>query len=84
MKPGQTTGRQLSLLYPQSGIRGYSRQDYLDATRRLLESFIDLNSLMIERFSADERKRIGIHSCPGADRHSSHSVLLPSAGKPRS
>ena len=56
----------------------------LDPTRRLLESFIDLNNLLLERFSADERKRIGVHSCPGADRHSSHSAevdyaeLLPS------
>ncbi len=33
----------------------------LDPTRRLLESFIDLNSLLIERFSADERRRIGVH-----------------------
>jgi 5-methyltetrahydropteroyltriglutamate--homocysteine methyltransferase len=119
VKQAVVSASALSLLYPQSGIRGYSRQDYLDAvlleqegeirrclqkgahvvqidftearlsikldpTRRLLESFIDLNSLMIERFSADERKRIGVHSCPGADRHSSHSAeidyaeLLPS------
>jgi 5-methyltetrahydropteroyltriglutamate--homocysteine methyltransferase len=109
----------LSLLYPQSGISDYSRQEYLDAllveqegeirrclqrgahvvqidftegrlsikldpTRRLLASFIDLNNLLIERFSAEERKRIGVHTCPGGDRRSSHSAeidyaeLLPS------
>jgi 5-methyltetrahydropteroyltriglutamate--homocysteine methyltransferase len=56
----------------------------LDPTRRLLHSFIDLNNLVLERFSAEERKRIGIHTCPGADRHSTHSGdvdyadLLPS------
>ena len=119
VKQAVVSASALSLLYPQSGVPGYSRQDYLDAllieqegeirrclqkgahvvqidftegrlsikldpTRRLLESFIDLNSLMIERFSADERQRIGVHSCPGADRRSSHSAeidyaeLLPS------
>ena len=56
----------------------------LDPTRRLLHSFIDLNNLVLERFSAEERKRIGVHTCPGADRHSTHSAevdyaeLLPS------
>lgn len=56
----------------------------LDATRRLLHGFIDLNNLVLERFSVEERKRIGVHTCPGADRHSAHSAdvdyaeLLPS------
>src|SRR5438876_10286990 len=56
----------------------------LDPTRRLLHSFIDLNNLVLERFSAEERKRIGVHTCPGADRHAAHSAdvdyaeLLPS------
>jgi 5-methyltetrahydropteroyltriglutamate--homocysteine methyltransferase len=90
VKQAVVSASALSLLYPQSGIRGYSRQDFLDAllleqegeirrclrrgahavqidftegrlsikldpTRRLLESFIDLNSLLIVRFSADDR-----------------------------
>jgi 5-methyltetrahydropteroyltriglutamate--homocysteine methyltransferase len=56
----------------------------LDPTRRLLRSFIDLNNLVLERFSPEERRRIGVHTCPGADRDSSHSAavayaeLLPS------
>jgi 5-methyltetrahydropteroyltriglutamate--homocysteine methyltransferase len=56
----------------------------LDPTGRLLRSFIDLNNLLLERFSAEERKRIGVHTCAGADRDSSHSAgvdyaeLLPS------
>jgi 5-methyltetrahydropteroyltriglutamate--homocysteine methyltransferase len=56
----------------------------LDATGRLLRSFIDLNNLLLERFSAEERKRIGVHTCHGADRDSTHSAgidyaeLLPS------
>jgi 5-methyltetrahydropteroyltriglutamate--homocysteine methyltransferase len=38
----------------------------------------------LEKFSAEERKRIGVHTCPGADRGSNHSrevdysELLPS------
>jgi len=56
----------------------------LDPTRRLLRSFVDLNNLLLERFSPEERKRIGVHTCPGADRNSAHSrdadyaELLPS------
>jgi 5-methyltetrahydropteroyltriglutamate--homocysteine methyltransferase len=109
----------LSLLYPQSRLPGYSREQYLDAliteqeaeirrclakgahvvqidftegrlsikmdpTRNLLHSFIDLNNLVLERFSSEQRKRIGVHTCPGADRRSFHSAdvdyaeLLPS------
>ena len=48
----------------------------LDPTRRLLRSFIDLNNLVLERFSPEERRRIGVHTCPGADRDSSHSAVV--------
>ena len=109
----------LSLLYPQEGIPGYSREEYLDdllgeqeaevtrclakgahvvqidftearlsirldPTGRLLSSFIELNNLLLERFSAEQRRHIGIHSCAGSDRNSTHSrgidygALLPS------
>jgi 5-methyltetrahydropteroyltriglutamate--homocysteine methyltransferase len=119
LKQAVISASALSLLYPHGSIRGYSREQYLDAliaeqegeirrclqkgahvvqidftegrfsikldpTRRLLHSFIDLNNLVLERFSAEERKRIGVHTCPGADRHSTHSAevdyaeLLPS------
>ncbi len=56
----------------------------IDPSGTLLASFIDLNNLALGRFSADERKRIGVHTCPGADRDSTHSAeadyaeLLPS------
>jgi 5-methyltetrahydropteroyltriglutamate--homocysteine methyltransferase len=101
----------LSLLYPQGGLAGYSREDYLsavvaeqegeirrclqkgahvvqvdftearlsiklDPTLGLLEGFIDLNNLALERFSAEERKRIGVHTCPGADRVSTHTAEI--------
>ncbi|MDQ3364544.1 MAG: cobalamin-independent methionine synthase II family protein [Myxococcota bacterium] len=56
----------------------------LDPTGTLLTSFIELNNMGIDRFSAEERQRIGIHTCPGGDRDSTHSAdvdyaeLLPS------
>ena len=56
----------------------------IDPTGHLLNSFIDLNNLALSRFSADERQRIGVHTCPGGDRDSTHSAdvdyaeLLPS------
>ena len=56
----------------------------LDPSGNLLNSFIDLNNLALSRFSAQDRKRIGVHTCPGSDRDSTHSAdvdyaeLLPS------
>ncbi|MGE5893095.1 MAG: cobalamin-independent methionine synthase II family protein [bacterium] len=99
----------LSLLYPQNGIEGYSRDAFigdllreneadirrclekgaynvqidftegrlsvkLDPSRELLKSFIDLNNRVLERFSSEERMRIGVHTCPGGDRDSTHSA----------
>jgi 5-methyltetrahydropteroyltriglutamate--homocysteine methyltransferase len=56
----------------------------IDPTGDLLHSFIDLNNLALSRFSAEDRRRIGVHTCPGSDRDSTHSgdvdyaELLPS------
>jgi 5-methyltetrahydropteroyltriglutamate--homocysteine methyltransferase len=56
----------------------------IDPTGDLLHSFIDLNNLALSRFSAEDRARIGVHTCPGSDRDSTHSgdvdyaELLPS------
>ncbi len=56
----------------------------LDPTGNLLNSFIGLNNLALSRFSAEERQRIGVHTCPGGDLDSTHSAdvdyadLLPS------
>jgi 5-methyltetrahydropteroyltriglutamate--homocysteine methyltransferase len=56
----------------------------VDPTGALLASFIDLNNLALARFSAEERTRIGVHTCPGGDLDSTHSAdvdyaeLLPS------
>jgi len=109
----------LSLLYPQDGIPGYSRDAFLDdltreaardirrclakgahivqidftegrlaakldPTKHLLKAFVDLNNRVLERFTPLERKRIGVHTCPGGDQDSTHSAdvdygqLLPS------
>ena len=109
----------LSLMYPDQGIPGYTREEFIndllseheteirrclakgahkvqidftegrlaikiDPSGNLLQSFIDLNNLALARFSAEERKRIGVHTCPGAECDSTHSAdvdyaeLLPS------
>jgi 5-methyltetrahydropteroyltriglutamate--homocysteine methyltransferase len=46
----------------------------LDPSGGLLKSFIELNNKVIERFTEEERKRIGVHSCPGGDHDSTHSA----------
>jgi methionine synthase II (cobalamin-independent) len=109
----------LSLMYPSEGIRGYSREEFIndllleheteirrclqkgaynvqidftegrlavkiDPSGHLLNSFIDLNNLALARFTAAERLKLGVHTCPGGDRDSTHSFdvdyaeLLPS------
>jgi len=56
----------------------------IDPSGELLHRFIDLNNLALSRFSAADRQRIGVHTCPGGDRDSTHSAdvdyaeLLPS------
>jgi 5-methyltetrahydropteroyltriglutamate--homocysteine methyltransferase len=56
----------------------------VDPSGNLLSTFIDLNNLALSRFSAADRQRIGVHTCPGGDRDSTHSAdidyaeLLPS------
>jgi methionine synthase II (cobalamin-independent) len=46
----------------------------LDPSNGLLNNFVDLNNRVLERFSPAERKRIGVHTCPGGDRDSTHSA----------
>ncbi len=56
----------------------------LDPSGALLASFIELNNLALSRFSETDRQRIGVHTCPGGDKDSTHSAdvdyaqLLPS------
>jgi 5-methyltetrahydropteroyltriglutamate--homocysteine methyltransferase len=46
----------------------------VDPSGHLLNSFIDLNNLALSRFSPQERRRIGVHTCPGNDFDSTHSA----------
>ena len=46
----------------------------IDPSGDLLESFIDLNNLALSRFTPQERALIGVHTCPGGDRDSTHSA----------
>jgi methionine synthase II (cobalamin-independent) len=99
----------LSLLYPQDGIPGYTREAFiddllreaerdirgcltkgaynvqidftegrlavkLDPTKGVLKALVGLNNRVLERFTAAERKRIGVHTCPGGDQDSTHSA----------
>jgi len=99
----------LSLLYPASGIHGYSREEFLadlideaasdirgaldasadsvqidftearlslklDPSTDLLRSFIAVNNQVLDRFTTEERRRIGVHVCPGGDHDSTHSA----------
>jgi 5-methyltetrahydropteroyltriglutamate--homocysteine methyltransferase len=56
----------------------------IDPTGGLLHRFIELNNMALARFSAADRQRIGVHTCPGSDCDSTHSAdvdyaeLLPS------
>jgi 5-methyltetrahydropteroyltriglutamate--homocysteine methyltransferase len=109
LKQAVISASALSLLYPQEGIEGYSRDAFLgdlideaevdirrclakgaynvqidftegrlsiklDPTKQLLKSFVDLNNQVLDRFSAEERTRIGVHTCPGGDQDSTHSA----------
>jgi methionine synthase II (cobalamin-independent) len=108
LKQAVISASALSLLYPQGGIPGYPRENFLedlvreaetdirrclalgatvqidftegrlciklDPSRGLLDAFVELNNRVLERFSPEERRRIGVHTCPGGDRDSTHSA----------
>ena len=115
LKQAVISASALSLLYPASGIEGYSREQFindlvdeaagdirsaleagaevvqidftegrlslkLDPTGGLLKSFVELNNRVLDRFDAAERRRIGVHVCPGGDRDSTHSADVDYAG----
>ena len=46
----------------------------LDPSKALLKAFIELNNKVLDRFTEEEKKRIGIHTCPGGDCDSTHSA----------
>ena len=52
----------------------------LDPSGGLLENFVALNNRVLDRFSPEERLRIGVHTCPGGDRDATHSAGVDYAG----
>jgi 5-methyltetrahydropteroyltriglutamate--homocysteine methyltransferase len=105
----------LSLLYPGSGIPGYSREAFLsdltdeavadirhclacgahsvqidftegrlslklDPSGGLLKNFVGLINRVLDHFSPQELRRIGVHTCPGGDRDATHSADVDYAG----
>ncbi|QBS44899.1 5-methyltetrahydropteroyltriglutamate--homocysteine methyltransferase [Nocardia sp. CS682] len=46
----------------------------LDPSGALLDSFVALNNRVLDRFTSAERQRIGVHTCPGGDQDSTHSL----------
>jgi methionine synthase II (cobalamin-independent) len=45
--------------------------------KNMLQEFIDVNNRVLDRFTAEERRNIGIHTCPGGDCDSVHSKEVP-------
>jgi len=115
LKQAVISASALSLLYPQDGIEGYSREEFLNdliheaetdirdcfragahsvqidftearlslklvPSGRLLQQFIDLNNRVLNRLTAEERRRVGVHTCPGGDQDSTHSADVDYAG----
>ena len=46
----------------------------LDPSGRLLRSFVALNNRVLARLTDEERRRVGVHTCPGGDQDSTHSA----------
>ena len=45
-----------------------------DPSGGLLRDFVALNNRVLDRFSVEDRSRIGVHTCPGGDMDSTHSA----------
>ncbi|KAL8887824.1 MAG: hypothetical protein Q9215_004658 [Flavoplaca cf. flavocitrina] len=71
--------KRVSIDFPES--RSASKKDSRNpwTGADLLKTFIDLNNKVLDRFSAEERANIGIHTCPGGDCDSVHSGEVPYA-----
>ncbi|KPH97131.1 Methionine synthase vitamin-B12 independent [Actinobacteria bacterium OK074] len=52
----------------------------LDPSGALLDDFVALNNKVLGRFTADDQARIGVHTDPGADQDSAHSLDVDYAG----
>ena len=45
--------------------------------RQMLPRFVEMINAVLDRFSAEERGRMGIHTCPGGDCDAVHSADVP-------
>lgn len=52
----------------------------LDPSGGLLRRFIELNNTVLDRFTPAERSLLGVHTCPGGDQDSAHSLDVDYAG----
>ncbi|MFG3496389.1 cobalamin-independent methionine synthase II family protein [Streptomyces sp. NPDC047928] len=52
----------------------------LDPAGALLDDFVALNNEVLGRFTEAERARLGVHTCPGGDQDSTHSLDVDYAG----
>jgi 5-methyltetrahydropteroyltriglutamate--homocysteine methyltransferase len=52
----------------------------LDPSGGLLNTFIELNNRVLDKFSNVERQKIGVHTCPGGDQDSTHSADVDYTG----
>lgn len=46
----------------------------LDPSKGVLRDFVTLNNAVLDRFSGDERAKLGVHTCPGGDQDAVHSA----------
>jgi 5-methyltetrahydropteroyltriglutamate--homocysteine methyltransferase len=46
----------------------------LDPSGGLLDAFVALNNRVLDQLSDEERRKVGVHSCPGGDQDSTHSA----------
>ncbi|WP_405019823.1 cobalamin-independent methionine synthase II family protein [Kitasatospora sp. NBC_00070] len=46
----------------------------LDPSGSVLDDFIALNNEVLGRFDEEQRSRLGVHTCPGGDHDSTHSL----------
>jgi 5-methyltetrahydropteroyltriglutamate--homocysteine methyltransferase len=49
----------------------------LDPSGGLLNAFVDLNNQVLGELTEEQRARVGVHTCPGGDRDSTHSADVP-------
>ncbi|MFC4857705.1 cobalamin-independent methionine synthase II family protein [Actinophytocola glycyrrhizae] len=52
----------------------------LDPSGGVLDDFVALNNEVLGRFGDEERAKLGVHTCPGGDHDSTHSLDVDYAG----